>query len=119
MWFEVGEYKQFITSNKSNCTCPDFVYRRLKKKDFNNPLSKIIQTGECKHIREVRIKLGQENIYKLLKKNDWMSIKEITKKLDVGSSSISLCLNKLINQGEVIKKETRYNGIRYCLYKIK
>lgn len=120
MWFDnIRGYKQSIDGKKSSCTCSDFVYRKLKKEDPKNPLSKVIQIGECKHIKEMR-RLGQDDIYRLLKKKKkWMSIKEMAKELGTGASSISLCLGKLVKQKEVFKKEARDNGVRYHRYKIK
>ena len=80
MWFEVGDYLQRVTKKEITCTCKWTTMemsRYPKHPEFRK---------DCKHIKEVRIKLGQEDIYKLLKKKRrWTSIKEISKELGLGN----------------------------------
>lgn len=54
--YEINGYLQWIDDerSKSNCTCPDFRYRKLKKANPEDSESKIIQVGECKHLKEAR-----------------------------------------------------------------
>ena len=64
--------------------------------------------------------MTQQNVLKLLQKNrKWHLVSEISQKLGVQRSSLTLSLNKLLKQGEVEKKVVKgklpwnYNLWRY------
>ena len=62
--------------------------------------------------------MSQANVLKFLEKQKkWIRTKEISKKMKLGQGSISVNLNKLHNQGLIMKKEAKSNF--YGCYKWK
>ena len=60
-FYEIGKYYQWIEAKenkiiKSSCTCKDFMFRKLKKKE-----EKVIQIGDCKHIQRIKLYLNGKN----------------------------------------------------------
>jgi hypothetical protein len=51
--------------------------------------------------------MGQEEIYNLLKKHNWMLSKEILSVHPMSNGGLYRCLRLLINSGEVIRKKAR------------
>ena len=114
-WFEVGEYIQKATKKEITCTCiwSTFELSRYPKQP---ELRK-----DCKHIKEVRIKLGQEEVYILLKKNGgWMTTKQLSTTIDTGRGTISLCANKLFKIGYIDRRRIKnIHNINQYEYKVK
>lgn len=54
--------------------------------------------------------MGQREVLKILKEDEWIRSQEIAKKLKQDSSLVSLSLNKLLNQGLVLKKQYKNNN---------
>ena len=65
-FFEIGEYQQWIDTEtgKSSCTCNDFVHRHLKRKKINENDSQYntIQSGQCKHLKQIKLNNGKRKI---------------------------------------------------------
>lgn len=58
-FYEVGKYEQWVEIQdgkvvKFNCTCPDFLFRRLKSKG-DGPDRKTRAVGQCKHLNLIMI----------------------------------------------------------------
>ena len=49
--------------------------------------------------------MGQQEVYNVLKKEEWLSIKELKEVIgDVTSNSIQRALRSMVNHGEVAKR---------------
>ena len=66
--------------------------------------------------------MGQDNIYKLLKKLpiEWYSNRDVAAKIDISQGNITSSLNKLFKRGDVMRKEQSTQGRAWkYIYKLK
>jgi len=109
MWFNVGKYEQKSSKNEITCTC---IWTTMEMSRYPKHPE---QRKDCKHIKEVRVKIGQEEIYNLLKeKNRWMTVKQIAKKIGNGISTVNTCINKLFKQKVVVRRDMKTEFGRHC-----
>jgi len=64
-FYEIGRWFQWIDFEgkkiiKINCTCPDFMIRKLKKLEPKNNMSKVRVSGPCKHLKQIKTQLELE-----------------------------------------------------------
>ena len=65
--------------------------------------------------------MGQQEIQKILRKGNWLSIKEISEILNQGVSSVTANLLRMYENGDVIRKREKIgNSFRsHYLYKLR
>ena len=70
-------------------------------------------------IKNIVKNMSQSDVYKLLKKKDeWITTKEIVKKLNGNRRSICVNLNKMFKYKEVNKREVKVNNHREFAWRI-